>query len=566
MSIVSRIGNLAIRTKIMVSFAIVLALLAGLGGTALKRSSATNATVANMTTNYVLAIVHLDGMRSDFLSYRDAIARQLLWADDPTANQGIQANLAVLRNSYQEHETKYAATVDPGTETADYAEVKAAESAYFGQVGHLQELLATAKIGDAKAYFGGTLVPTADRVDAALRANMGYNVAAAESTTVAIAASYAVGQRDTIGFILLATVAAVLAGVFLVRTIATPIKSMTAAMRRLAARDMTVEIPARGRTEEIGQMAETVQIFKESMIAADRLAVEQASEQALKEQRAARLERAVARFEVTARELVGLLASGATELEATARAMSGSATLTNQQANAGAAAAKIAGASVQTVAAAAEELAASVNEISRQVLQSADIAARAVSDAQRTNAIVAALAHSADKIGSVVGLISDIAGQTNLLALNATIEAARAGDAGKGFAVVATEVKALANQTAKATEEIGTQVKQIQTATKEAVAAIRGITASVEEVSAISTVIASAVEEQGAATAEIARNVQQTAMAAQDVTTNISGVGQSATDSSAAANQVLSSAGGLSKQAERLSNEVGTFIADVRAA
>ena len=341
---------------------------------------------------------------------------------------------------------------------------------------------------------------------------------------------------------------------------------MTEAMRQLAARNMTAEIPARDRTDEIGRMAGAVQVFKDGMIAADRLSAEQATERAAKEQRAARLEHAVATFEVTARDMVGLLSSGSTELEATARAMTNSVDRTNEQASAVATAAEQAGAGAQTVAVATEELTSSINEISRQVAQSAKMAALAVKDAQRTNTIVSALAEGADKIGNVVGLITDIAGQTNLLALNATIEAARAGEAGKGFAVVASEVKSLASQTGRATEEIGAQITQIQVATRAAVEAIRGIAASIEEVSSIATSIASAVEQQGAATAEIARNVQQTAAAALEVTTNIGGVGQSANDSSAAASQVLSAAGDLSKQAERLSSEVNTFVAGVRAA
>jgi len=308
-----------------------------------------------------------------------------------------------------------------------------------------------------------------------------------------------------------------------------------------------------------------VQVFKDGMVVADRQSTEQAAERAQKEQRTLRLERCVATFEVTARDMAGLLAAGSTELEATARGMTDSADRTNQQANTVAAAAEEAGTGVQTVAAAAEELTASITEISRQVAQSAKMAARVVGDAHRTNTIVVALAEGADKIGNVVGLITSIAGQTNLLALNATIEAARAGDAGKGFAVVASEVKSLASQTSRATEEISAQITQIQAATKEAVTAIRAISTSIDEVSAISTTIASAVEEQGAATAEIARNVQQTATAAQEVTVNISGVSQAATDSSAAATQVLSAAGDLSKQAEQLSREVNSFVAEVRA-
>jgi methyl-accepting chemotaxis protein len=218
------------------------------------------------------------------------------------------------------------------------------------------------------------------------------------------------------------------------------------------------------------------------------------------------------------------------------------------------------------VAAAAEELSSSITEISRQVAQSARVAGRALEDARRTDAVVQALADNAQKIGEVVGLISNIAGQTNLLALNATIEAARAGDAGKGFAVVASEVKSLATQTAKATEDISRQISQIQTATKEAVISIQGIGTTIGEISEIAAAIAAAVEQQGAATKEIARNVQQAASGTQEVSANIVGVSQGANETGAAANQVLGAAGELSRQAEQLRTEVGHYISGVNAA
>lgn len=370
--------------------------------------------------------------------------------------------------------------------------------------------------------------------------------------------------------IIVATVSVLLGvglGVVMARSIASPIKAMTAVMSRLAKREMTVEIGGRGRKDEVGAMAEAVQVFKDNMIRADQLAADQEmlKATAAAAQKAA-LNKMADTFEANVGQLVGVLASSSTEMEATAKSMTATADETSHQAGTVAAAAEEAGTGMQTVASAAEELSASITEISRQVAQSSKVTGKAVSDAQRTDHIVRALADGAQKIGDVVSLITNIAAQTNLLALNATIEAARAGDAGKGFAVVASEVKSLAAQTGKATEEIGAQISQMQAATKEAVDAIRGITGTIEEVSSISTSIASAVEEQGAATAEIARNVQQTAAAAQEVTRNISGVNRAAGETGAAATQVLGAAGDLSQQSERLAAEVRSFVAGVRAA
>ncbi len=359
------------------------------------------------------------------------------------------------------------------------------------------------------------------------------------------------------GLVLLVTL---LAAWLINRDITVSLGSLKAAMERLAKGDLATAIPGTDRRDEVGAMAAAVLVFKDSMTETERLraAQEAAKRQAAAEQKAA-LNRMADGFESKIGRLVGMLSSGSTELEATAQSMTGTANQSNQQAAAVASAAEEASTGLQTVASAAEELTASIGEISRQVAQSSKITGKAVDDAKRTDAIVRALAEGAEKIGAVVGLITNIASQTNLLALNATIEAARAGDAGKGFAVVASEVKSLANQTGKATEEIGAQITQIQAATKEAVEAIRGISATIEEVSAIATTIASAVEEQGAATSEIARNVQQTTQAAREVTASISGVSQAASETGAAAGQVLTAASDLSKQAEQLSSEVNTL-------
>ncbi|HTC70087.1 MAG TPA: methyl-accepting chemotaxis protein, partial [Acidothermaceae bacterium] len=295
-------------------------------------------------------------------------------------------------------------------------------------------------------------------------ASQALQAANAAATAGAVAAIGSVTVTQIVAASIV-TVLGVLLASLIARGIVNPITMLTAAMRSLADRDMTTKVVCLDRKDEIGAMAGSVQVFKENMIKADHFAAEQEAERVAKEQRAARLDTLLRDFEGKAAGLVGLVSSAATQLEATARSLSATAGQTNEQADTVATAAQEASTGVQTVAASAEELGSSIGEISRQVAQSAKITEKAVSDARRTDATVRALAEGAQRIGTVVELIRNIAGQTNLLALNATIEAARAGDAGKGFAVVASEVKGLAGQTARATEEIAAQIAQLQNET-----------------------------------------------------------------------------------------------------
>ncbi|MCC8938092.1 methyl-accepting chemotaxis protein [Bradyrhizobium sp. Arg68] len=351
------------------------------------------------------------------------------------------------------------------------------------------------------------------------------------------------------------------------RSIVGPITGMTAAMRKIAAGDTATMIPAQDRRDEVGAMAQSVQVFKDSMIEAVRLRGEQDELKKRSEtEKHGFLGRMADEFENGVRASLDALAGAAVELRATSNSMSTAADDASRQATTVAAVAQQASANVQTVAAATEELSSSVSEIGRQVAQSTEIAHKAVEEANRTNTTVQGLSAAAQKIGDVINLISDIASQTNLLALNATIEAARAGEAGRGFAVVASEVKSLASQTAKATEEISAQVAAMQEATTEAVHAIEHIGGTIGGINEITVAIASAVEEQGSATREIARNVQEAARGTSEVSGNIGVVTRAAGETGTAAGRVLTSAEQLNTQAAALRQKVDSFLANIRAA
>jgi methyl-accepting chemotaxis protein len=349
--------------------------------------------------------------------------------------------------------------------------------------------------------------------------------------------------------------------------ITAPIGGMTGAMTKLANGELTVEVPSLANKDEIGTMAKAVQVFKDNALKVKALEDEQKAveERAAKEKRAA-MNALADGFEAKVGGVVSEVSSQATQMQQSATQMTATAEETSRQATAVAAASEEASTNVQTVAAATEELSSSISEISRQVTESARMSSKAVDEVGRTSQTVEALSNAAQKIGNVVQLISEIASQTNLLALNATIEAARAGEAGKGFAVVASEVKSLASQTARATEEIGSQINEIQAATGQSVEAMRSIGETISSMNAIASTIASAVEEQGAATKEIARNVQQAAAGTSEVSSNITGVTRAAEDTGSAASLVQRAAADLGTQAKDLRVAVEQFLQQVRSA
>ncbi|CAO4175821.1 methyl-accepting chemotaxis protein [Methylorubrum populi] len=359
-----------------------------------------------------------------------------------------------------------------------------------------------------------------------------------------------------------------LAGSIVVFGIIRPLRRLVVVLQRMAKGDIDASIPEARRGDEIGEVGRAVEDIREMVAqkAAEQAELRHIADEAAAAERKRTMVELADRFERAVGGIVDMVSSSATELQATASTMTATATETASQATTVAAAAEEAATNVNTVAAAAEELGSSVVEIGRQVSGSAELAQAAVSASDQTAHLVQELSSAMVRIGDVVGLISSIAGQTNLLALNATIEAARAGEAGRGFAVVAAEVKELANQTARATDEISTQIGQIQGVTGQAVSAIGGIGGRIRDIDTAAAAIAAAVEQQGAATQEIVRNVTQASIGTAEVTSNIAGVAGAAEGTGAAANQVLGAAGELSRQSEALRAQVTQFLTSVRAA
>jgi len=350
-------------------------------------------------------------------------------------------------------------------------------------------------------------------------------------------------------------------------TVARPISRVGEVLAELANGNKSVTIPYVDRGDEVGDTARAAQTFKDNLLRTQQLEAEQkAAEARVAVTRATEMRTIADGFESVTGNIIDAVSVASTELQGAANSLTTTADTTQRLAGVVTAASEEASTNVGSVALAAQELTSSVSEISRQVRESSRIAAEAVQQAERTDARITELSSAASRIGDVVKLITAIAEQTNLLALNATIEAARAGEVGKGFAVVAAEVKTLANQTAKATSEIGAQIAAMQSATQDSVSAIKEIGTTIGRISEIATVIAAAVEEQDLTTKEIAQKVQQAAHATSEVAANIGNVNRGAAQTGSASTQVLTSAQALSRESRRLKQEVGTFLANVRTA
>ena len=557
--------NLTIRSKVMTAFAAVLIVTAILGVFSINRLSIVNDGAVTVSDNYLVAANGLAQLGENAIRYRQLQGSVVLATDPATKNTMLQG-MATAQSEEDKGWQTYAPTIDPGYErgVADRFHSELAE--YYALNDKLMELVKAGKTADASTFYTGEARTVFNKFWEDLQADQAYQLRMGRKATQDGAQAYSSARLLIMGALGVAALLCVVMGWLIVSGVSTPIRAMTGAMNRLAQHDLSTLIEGGERKDEVGQMAKAVQVFKDSMIEADRLKAEQEEAQKVAAARSATVDQLTRDFDTSVQGVVQSVSSQASQMQASAQSMSAAAEEATKQAAAVAAASEQGAANVQTVASAAEELSSSIAEIGRQVSHSSQIATTAVKEAAKANEMVQGLLNASGKIGEIVALINDIADQTNLLALNATIEAARAGEAGKGFAVVAAEVKNLATQTSKATEEIGTQITSVQGATQNAVNAIASIGKTIGEIDQISTTIAAAVEQQGAATQEIARNVEEAAKGTQEVSSNIGGVTQAANSTGAVANQVLTSAQALSEQSGELRTLVQGFLTKVKAA
>jgi methyl-accepting chemotaxis protein len=562
MSFFSRVS---IRAKLIGAFAVLVLTLAGLGLFSVSGLRAVNGQTEEIADKWLPSVKSIGDLTTQAVEFREAVLRRLMNTDDAMTAQ-LDAEMDKVLGEIKSSRTAYEKLISSEEEQDLYDEFSRQWEFYLELIPPVIQFSRANEPDKAREYYLKNGLPLVRTFAQPLDQLVQLNSEGADRAKASASASFGSTMTSVLAVVIGATILAVAMGLLIIRAISKGIASLTSPMGKLAAGDLSVAIPMRGDKTELGTMADAVQVFKDALITKKEADEAAALEADAKMRRAQRLDQITRSFETNVSALTQALSSAAAEMETTARNMTNIASETTNRSVTVASAAEQTSSNVQTVAAATEELSISIREIAQQVVQSSKIAERAVEDARRTNTSVQALANTAERIGNVVQLINTIAGQTNLLALNATIEAARAGEAGRGFAVVATEVKELASQTARATDEIGTQIGEVQTATREAVAAIQAIAQTIQEMSHISTSIAAAMEEQGAATGEISRNVQQAAKGTEQVTGNISDVRQGAGETGAAASQVLSAAKELALHSSDLSREVDTFLAGVKAA
>jgi methyl-accepting chemotaxis protein len=561
------LAKYSIRAKIISVVAILLAAMIGMGLLAVKNMRSINANTLDIASSWLPSVRVLGELQANVIMNRN-ILREHLLAESMEDKLRVEKAIAANVESIAKNRQAYEPLITSAEERALYSEWSRIFEEYKKGI---QEVMALSRKAagqiahEAHELNSKTVNRILTDADVILRKDIELNNAGADKAAADAAANYESSLALLAVLLGFAVFVGVAVSLYLIRDVSNGIDSIVKPMQALGQGDLAAQVPHRGEKTEIGAMADTLQVFKEALIAKKAADDAVAQDAEVKIERGRRVDNITREFETMIGEIVNTVSSASSQLEASASTLTATAERSKELATAVSAASEEATANVQSVASSTEEMASSITEIGRQVQESARMANDAVGQARSTTERVSELSKAATRIGDVVELINTIAGQTNLLALNATIEAARAGEAGRGFAVVASEVKALAEQTAKATGEIGQQITGIQAATHESVSAIKEISGTIEKLSEISSTIASAVEEQGAATQEISRNVQQAAKGTQQVSSNITDVQRGATETGSASSQVLSAAKSLSGDSGRLRAEVSKFLTSVRA-